>query len=101
MEVMFGKHEHEMQNTDCTLTGFLKLVDQMNIPTLYLFIFLVHITNFDLYTFCHFMKRMFMGKFYYCIYRNLLFVDLSVDNFKLRKFVLFFMYIDMISKTNI
>lgn len=36
---------------------------------------------------------MFIGKFYYCIYLGLLLVDLSVDNFKLGKFVVIVIYI--------
>lgn len=88
IEVILGKRE--MQSNNCTLTDQFSKTNQSNEHTFYkLFIFCAH-TNFCLYTFSILWQDVYQQVLLLYILK-LLFVDL-LDNFELRKNVLFFLY---------
>lgn len=66
-------------------------MNQISIPTLYLLIFLSAHTIL-VFISLSFYERMYMSVFYYCIYLSLLFVGLSVDNFKSVSFIFHMQY---------
>lgn len=61
---MLGKHGHEMQDEDGTLTDQFSKTSRSDERTHFItfYIFSAH-TNFDLYTFCHFMKECLLSNF--------------------------------------
>lgn len=59
-----GKRGHEMQNEDGTMTDQFSKTSQSGEHTHFItfYIFSAH-TNFDLYTFCHFIKECLLANF--------------------------------------
>lgn len=64
MEVTLSEHGHETQSKDGTLTDQFSKTRRSDEHTHFItfYIFSAH-TNFDLYTFCHFMKECLLANF--------------------------------------